>query len=535
MVIMDMDLVKKGKLPLLIYVFSLYPLLLFAGDWEFSPTLIADETYTDNVELLESNKKSSLVSQLGVGIELAYTAQNAFFDFKSTSQYAMYSHDHNLDDDYHTLESDFKLMLWPNGIALFGSASILNQSKNQNKNALADIVSGETVRVENYQGGFEYIIDNSDFTLGSSISYLTSKTEDGIGEREGISTRVQSKNGAAARLIFWDVNANYQELNNNNQNSKTHRGELKLGFITNYNVNPFLRYFNEDSTGTINRNQLLESSSYGAGLRLLMTPRLYIDLAYNLPSTTQFDSNGDKQENYFSSTIAWQPSSRTTFNAQFSQRFYGNSYQGDFTHKNKRLTNSISYNETVQSFTRNNIQRNSLGQFWCPTVEAGSIIDDENCYISGNSAIDFDNFRLVTLSESEIIEDDQYSLNKVLSWTSTLALPRTTFTLNINSLNRENLSTKVEDEGKNAKFSIKRKVSGYSDLSLTLSYREDNRALNQENEQLDIYRQYSLDYDRKINSRLSGTLGISHLNRSSNKQAFNYEESRIYFRINKGF
>ena len=535
MVIMDMGTVKKVKSKLFTCIFCLSPLTVFAGDWEFSPTLIVDETYTDNVELVTADEISSLVSQIGIGIDLTYKAQNATLNLSSTSNYAMYSHDHDLDDDYHTLATDFKVMLWPNGIAIFGNASIENQAKNQAKNALADIISSDTTRVENYQGGFEYIIDNSDFTLGSSISYQTIKSEDNIGEREGILAKIQSNNGSAAKLVFWDLTANYQEYNNNGQDSKTHRGEIKLGFITPYKINPFLRYFDEDSTGSVSTSQSLESSSYGAGFRWLITQRLFIDLAYNQPVSTQFDSNGEKQKNYLSSAIAWQPSSRTTFRAQHSQRFYGNSYQGEFIHRNRRLTNNIVYNETVQSFTRNNLQQNSLGSFWCPAVTPGSSIDANNCYINDNAAIDFDNYQLVNLSEFELIEDDEYSLNKTLTWTSTLALPRTTFTVIIQLQNRENLSTKFKDDNKRASFSIKRKISGYSDINLTLSYSEDNLGLNQENERLNIYRQYALDYERKLNSRLSATLGVSHLNRTSSDQEFKYQESRVYLRINKGF
>jgi uncharacterized protein (PEP-CTERM system associated) len=102
-------------------------------------------------------------------------------------------------------------------------------------------------------------------------------------------------------------------------------------------------------------------------------------------------------------------------------------------------------------------------------------------------------------------------------------------------LNRENLDTRIEDKTQRASFSIKRKVSGKSNIQLNIDYTNENRALEQEDERNDRYRSYSIEYDKSLNSQLSFTLGVSHLNRSSTTQSFNYEEDRIYLNFSKGF
>ncbi|MGB0938828.1 MAG: TIGR03016 family PEP-CTERM system-associated outer membrane protein, partial [Colwellia sp.] len=90
----------------------------FAGEWQFTPSIDVDETYTDNVRLTPVNEESSLVSQAKLLIESSYEAQHTSFNFGSESTYAFYSHDHELDSDYHNLNSDFRFQLWPNGITL---------------------------------------------------------------------------------------------------------------------------------------------------------------------------------------------------------------------------------------------------------------------------------------------------------------------------------------------------------------------------------------------------------------------------------
>ena len=125
------------------------------------------------------------MSQTGIDIESTYKAQHAIFNFSSQSIYALYSHDHELDNDYHTVASDLRMQLWPNGIILFGRADISNQSRNGSRNALADIVSADTVRVETITVVLNIISDNSAFVINSSVGYHQTKTEDDIGNREG--------------------------------------------------------------------------------------------------------------------------------------------------------------------------------------------------------------------------------------------------------------------------------------------------------------------------------------------------------------
>ena len=253
--------------------------LAVAGEWQFDPSIIVDETYSDNVGLTTNNEQSSLVTQVGLSIESTYKAQQAEFNFSSESIYALYSHDHDLDSDYQTLSSDLRIQLWPNGIVVYGGVDIANQSRNGSRNALADIVSADTVQVETYSGGLEYNIDNSDFIVNSSIGYRETNSEDNIGNQKGINSRITSTNGTGARHVFWEVEHDYQDLENNNQKGKQSQSEVKIGWITGYGLNPFLRYYDEDNSGDINNsNRSIESNSYGLGVRWLITPRLALNV-----------------------------------------------------------------------------------------------------------------------------------------------------------------------------------------------------------------------------------------------------------------
>jgi len=527
---MDTALNKKT---LAIAIFAILSANTHAGEWQFQPNLLIDETYSDNVNLSLSNKKSSLVSQTGVEIETLFSSKKLEFSFSSSSLYATYSHDHDTDDDFHTLDSDFRLKLAPNGLALTGTAAISNQSRNNSKNALADIVSSDTVRVETYSGGFEYKVNNRDFKLDSTIQYQTTKSEDKIGDREGYMAGLSTKNGSSAQNIYWEGSSEFADYTNQGRDGKLFKGEFKIGLITNYKVTPFLRYYDETNEGDLtNNSSSLESDSYGGGLRWLITPKFIIDVSYNIPTGSQLDLDNKEQENYTAASIRWEPSQRTQLSIDYGKRFYGESYGFDFAHKNKRLTNTISYTEDVRAFTRNSYESVALGAFWCPP---GEITKTSSCFVNNDENINFDDYQLINLRDFVLVEDLALSLNKELTWLSELALSRTTFTLSLSGLARENLNTRVDDENQRASFSIKRKVSGKSNLQLNMEYTDTHQALDQDSERQDRYRRYSLEYDKSLNSKLSVTLGLSHLNRSSTTQSFNYEEDRVYLKVNKGF
>jgi len=503
-----------------------------AGEIEFTPKLTATATHTDNVELTQFSETSSLVSQLGLELVTEYQSQYASFSLNSNSQYATYSHDHEIDKDYHTLSSAAEVMLWPNGITFNAQANISNVSRNTAVNSLASIVTDDTVRLENYSAGLGYDVNNSDFIISANSNYQITKSEDNLGENEGWTAYLQSQNGQSAKHLFWSVSSSYQDLKNNGQDAQIYRAEVISGWISGIGINPFIRYYDEENEGTINQNRSLETNSFGLGVRWLATPRLYLDLSYNKPVGDQIDFEGELIENYWDARINWQPSKRTSLDLTASERFYGDSYSANFSHKIKRLENQITYNEQVQTFTRNNYRPFLVGTYWCPISEN---VELNTCFISDGQNINFDNYQLINFTDFELLEDQEYSLMKTLSWVTKLNLPRTSLGFQANKRERLNLETAIEDKYLTLGFDVSRKVSGNSDLRLGLSYTENQLSLGQDNETLDRYREYNLEYSKELNSRLNFKFGISHLNRTSDTTIYNYKEQRIYLQAVKGF
>ncbi len=527
-----MAMVKNKGILLLPFIFSSYSIL--AGEWSFTPSVGASETYSDNVKLTSVSPKESFVTQAIAGLQTTYKSRLAEFTFSGEGNYVTYSHDSKLNNDYRSLDAAGRFSLWSNGPRLIFDAKIANVSKNGANNSLADLVSADTVEAQTYSAGFEYELGNSDYDIASSISYQLRTADDDIGESKGYSATFSSKNGSSARSIFWRVNANYSNREQNSQNiqntdipnAEQYIIEAIVGAITPYNFNPFIRYYDEDIQGTSTNNNTALTSSWGPGVRWLASDHLFFDLSYN------YVKDDTVSDDYFAAKISWQPSTRTTLETSYSKRFFGDSYSFNLQHKTKRLLNSISYNETLQAFDRNNYNRVELGIFWCPSADFTG--EASQCFVSNTLA---DDYQLVTLSTLELEQSKGFSINKTLAWSTTLQLSRTTFTFTASGNEREELDTGKVDDYINADLTIKRRVSAKS--SIEISGKFQNKQFNKKdlnsNQQNDYYRIASIKYNRKLASSLTSGFSMVYLNRSSNLDKFSYKELRVIINIKKEF
>ena len=501
----------------------------YAGEWQFTPTLGIEETYTDNVELTIEDQISSFVSQAILGLGVDYSSQKAQFNFNGNNSHVFYTHDSELNDNYLTLNSSGFLSLWNNGPNLIASAGISNISRNTADNGLADLVSGDTIQAENYSGGITYDTGNSDYIVSSSLIINSIQYEDEIGDYDGVTATINFLNGNAARNVFWSVNGLYSERKNVTTTGTQYLVEAKLGAITSFKLNPFIRYFDEDMTGTAFGAEQSTTRSWGPGVRWKASEHFYIDVSYN------YVEDKAKSDDYIATNINWQPSQRTSLVAGYNQRFFGNSYNFNFSHRAKRLTNRITYNEEIDVYDRNSYQEIELGKYWCPI---GGPFNESACFPESTPPSDTTDYILVPLNGLEPVEDNEFHLNKHLAWSSTLSLSRTSFAFNIAAREREGLESRVFDEHIDVSLTGTRNITPRSKIRVTISYREniyDKYFSSTEARQEDVYRTFTATYSKDLAHSLSSYFTLQHVNRDSNIERYAYDEVRAVANITKEF
>lgn len=500
-----------------------------AGEWSFEPNIGITETYSNNVELTSANHQSSVVSQFIASLDAKFKSREVDFSFSGTKTYAAYSHNSDLNNDYQSASVDGLFSLWRDGPKLIASSRVTNISQNSANNSLADLVSGDTVQQLTHTSGLQYQTANSSHNFNGSLIYNLTETEDSIGESKGYSATISSTNGNAARNVFWSLSALYSDRENTNSTGSNYSIEAQIGAITSFKLNPFLRFYDEDITGTAAGTNQATTSSWGPGIRWQASDHFYIDVSYN------YVEDKTASDDYIATNINWQPSQRTSLVAGYNKRFFGSSYNLDLSHKTKRLTNKISYQESIEVFDRNSFQEFNLGEFWCPNDRP---FDANTCLPSTQPPTDTTGFILVPLTGLAPVENNEFSLNKRLAWNSTLSLSRTTFAFDVGTTERKSLSTGIITGNLNASLSATRTLSPRSSLKLLASYREaifDKNFVPTNPRQDDTYKTVSATYNRSLASSLSAYFTLQYLERESSQVALTYEEIRAYINITKDF
>ncbi|WOH36645.1 TIGR03016 family PEP-CTERM system-associated outer membrane protein [Thalassotalea fonticola] len=537
MAITDTVMVTNRRIKLsVVSVLMLSTCSTFAGDLQVTPRLSVDEIYSDNIELRPRARNDNFVTLLTPGLNLQYLADGASVDLDYAITQTWYSDNHDLEDTYNTLLANGSIDLLPNGLSLQASASITHVSRSDARSSFADFVSANTVEYSSYKVGLAYNIISSSFSVDSAINLVLDEAEDNVGERDGYNASFASESGHNSRLLFWDVNSNYFDYEESSREGRFYMADMKIGYITNSKINPFLRFYDEDFSGNLDVSEIQGTSSIGAGLRWRAADHLTIDVSYNIVDEKN-DSQGeagDETDDYFSGSIGWKPSARTDLFAKYYKRFFGDAYQLAYRHRTKRLTTTISYNEVIDAFDRAEYVPTDIQELWCLTGES---VELDNCLLSPDESVDLSQYTFVdTVSQLELQKSNAFSLIKTFSFTTELSLSRTTYQLNLKTDKRENLEFGDYDTYDSAGFTITRLTSRSSELSFKFSYYENSLNENDllSSAQNDYYRRYNIGWTKTLNRTLNVTYSVLHLNKSSNLSV-NYEENRVYLQLVKEF
>jgi uncharacterized protein (PEP-CTERM system associated) len=476
---------------------ALFSVNVFAGEWQVKPNLGLTETLTNNIELNQNNQESSLVNQFIIGANANYISKKFNFDFMGSETLVNYSHDSQLNDDYQTLQAAADFSLWQDKLKLIANSSINNIAKNDSSNSLGNLITADTVQQNINAVGVDLILSNNNYSLLSSLFYSETKTGDNIGESEGYTAIINSENGNAARHIFWQLDSQFIKRENGFQTSENYQVETKVGAITSIKLNPFIRFYDEKITGSLGGARPDSVPSWGPGIRYKVAKNFTLDLSYNY-----VDDDSQVSNDYVAASIDWQPSARTSLKADYSKRFFGNSYGVNFSHRTKKLENTITYNETIEVFDRSNFQTGDNQQ-----------------------------------TPAELIEDNEFSLNKRLDWQTQLSFVRTNFNLTLSNRDRESLSSGIIDNYFSSRLSMTRRLSVKSNLVVYIDYNKNtfNKNLPSGPRQEDTYKIISTSYNKKLASLLTTYVTIQYLDRQSNLENFTYDEGRISINLTKDF
>ncbi len=460
---------------------------------EVTPSVGMRVTHTDNVELAKTSKENATIGSLYAAVKASVDGNGGSLNLNYRGTRAMYSHDSDRNSYFNSLQFKANKRLNNSGFSMSAEATVDNVARSRRRDANDDILTGDTVT--NRRASTRLMYDNGGrgyVSLGADAGATIRDASDDEGNSYGYNAGINLGQGTRVENYFWSLNYDYQkdEARGGSRNNQSHKISGDSGLAQVYGFAPTVNYFwekyeekgfddEEDRDRTFGR--------VGPGLRYYIDRKSFVELNYNFVVEGEGnDSWGGKAE--------LNPSRNTKISANYSKRVFGNAYDVSVRHKSKRLTNTIRYSEELSSFER-----------------------------------DF-------FVEDEIIED--YSLRKVLDWTSALKMRRSTVSLSLTSTRRERNDANglpLNDDSYGATVSYSRSITRTTQFSSSFQYSKYQFEDSQQQKQNDYYRRFSLAMSHSFLQSLSLSYGYQFSNRSSNEDDFGYEENRAYINLNKSF
>ncbi|WP_375750122.1 TIGR03016 family PEP-CTERM system-associated outer membrane protein [Vibrio sp. HN007] len=470
------------------YVLASFP--AFSAELELTPFALSEFTYTDNVDLVAENKESSEIATLAAGLEVKSEGNDGNLSLDYQIRKLFYSHDSVDNATYNELSfTADKGLFSQTQFRADANASIDNIARSIRDNANNDIVTSDTIETKNFGVGLSYqsnprgVVD-----LSARIDSDVTLNEDNIGDNNEYSAELSFDNGKAIKKIFWTTDYSYTTNIGRSDNSRTqiHELEHKFGLQQMKGVSPFIGFNLEDYIGQSNIDSA-DTTTLGPGVRYYWHRRSFIELAY------EFDLKGDG-EDFWSGEIYLIPTPRTALSFEYTKRFYGDAYDFSFRHKNKRLTNSITYVEEISGYNRRTL-------------------------VDGNRV-------------------EELTVNKTLTWESSLELRRNTFTLELRGREQEaisDLSQNADTDSYGSTFSVEHNLTRKATLSSSFKYDYYKFGREGQSATKDHYRIWDLGLEVEPIEELSVDITLAHSNRTSTNLSSEYKENRVNLSLRKDF
>ncbi|MBA3033113.1 MAG: TIGR03016 family PEP-CTERM system-associated outer membrane protein [Gammaproteobacteria bacterium] len=272
-----------------------------ARNWQITPSIAIDGTYTDNVNLSANNKTADFITRISPGIRLAGKSARASASLDYQWQHYAYATSSARSNQQQSLAASGRLELVEQWLFLdashnisqqatsaFGTQGVGNELINTNRTQvssyrLSPYIQGRLARFADYQ-----------------LRYSGTHTSADTGALSGAATTTESWNGQLAgvtplTLLSWAVNVDSMTINH--------------------------------ASGLKNQNDRL----YGT-LTYLVAPSLRLSVSAGNESDN-FLAGVERKKGTSGLGAEWAPTERTKVALRKDSRSFGDSFSADFTHR----------------------------------------------------------------------------------------------------------------------------------------------------------------------------------------------------------
>jgi len=358
--------------PIAILAFSaatLYSSTVLAEGWDIEPSIKVASTYSDNINL-EPDGDSDVALEISPGIHLSRESRRLIVDLDYSLQNLFFVDDSDLNSTNHRLSAYANAEAIADTLFIDFNSRASQQLVDRRRSASADAISGSG----NLSDVYAYSIspywqqrlgDIADFELRYTYDTVNSDESEGSSDldSEGNAVSFDMVNGPGTGRINWNVSYDIQEVDyDDGDKSDTEFATGRLGYQLTRSLNALLSGTYENNEFVGDRGDSEPDDSYvGAGFEWTPSQDFSLTLLYN----ERLDPRPEEDENFVSADLFWAPTARTDIYVSYGNGFFGETYDGNLTHRTRWTRWSLDYSEGTSNFRNLFLQDGQIG-FVCP-------------------------------------------------------------------------------------------------------------------------------------------------------------------------
>ena len=477
-----------------------------AAEWRFTPTLSAQETYTDNVFLAPDTpapatattattarqKTSDFITQVTPGVALVGRGGRATVSGSYNANKTFFRENSERDSLHHSFTAAGNAEIWEKQAFIDARANMTRQTVNPQA-ATSDSPAGQQVnRVD---------VLNTDITpyfLHHFGTWVETRSE--VGYRTFSTYRPSTDTGNAGAGATANTNISDTQTYHSSFTANTGRRFTQTKVSATNVRDKVMREGGAPSNKTDRTN---------VNVTQIISPEWSLIGSAGKEKIDDGTLRQNRDEYTWNAGAAWQPSRRTDARATYGHTLVGESYDFSASHRfSERTALNISYHETIQ--IEQNQQATNLS--FIGTDANGNLIDTR----TGQP--------FVQNSDSFGLQNNAF-IQKRFAATLSGTRGRTSFGLTAARETRETEATGVTTTSLEGSANLSRRLSSRSSVNAGITYRQQD--FGAVSDRIDTQLNFNTGWSYTIGPHLSSNLSYKRTRRESTIETNNMTENAI--------
>jgi len=454
--------------------------------WDMSPHVAISQIYTDNIGLSPPGQEDhEYITQTDVGFTLNREGRRAELNLAYNLQDLIYWRKTRSNTTYYQFSGDGNVELLPERFFVEAKSTYSQRFRSRRDNVLLDNVNNN----------------------GQRSDVLTSHVSPHFIQRLG--------NFATGQLRYTYDRVDYQGPNTSGLDSETNRAMARIDSGTMFSRIGWELSFQRSETD-YDDGSAVTLQTAEALLRWYVTNQFSVFAAGGDEDNeyVQDPRRARPDDTFWRAGASWQPGTRTSMEAYYGERFFGETYGGSLNHRFRHSQLAMEYSEGLATVSSFEIERLVL-----PVVDGAGdplIVDGEPVFL---------------VLEFPDLQTGVY-LRRRFSLGFSGEKRRLTWSLRGFNERREFEATDRQERVRGVGVNFALRVAPRTQLLLNGSVQDSTY---QEDDREDRYYVIGTGMLRDIGPSTSGSIEYRHVERESNHPGFDFRENRVSVRFRKRF